>query len=120
MSTDYQPRFPGAKLYEAPARVCSPAARTTAATAPRPATAPTMATPTARPDAGTESAATARRCAEFFSAAAQDGDRATLEAAFALAGRLVNPAQAAAEAAQAAEDADLEAARQAFNAARQL
>lgn len=123
MTTDYQPRIPGAKLYEAPTRSSAPAARTTATTASRPATASrptTMATTTAQPDAGTESAVTARRCSEFFAAAAQDGDRAALEAAFSLAGKLVNPAMAAAEAAEAAEAADIEAARQAFNAARQL
>lgn len=92
-----------------------PAART-APTASRPA----MATPTSRPDAGTESAATARRCSEFFAAAAMDGDRAALEAALALAGKLVNPAMAAAEAAQAAEAADIAAMREAFNGSRKL
>lgn len=121
MSTDYQPRFPGAKLYEPSARSSTTAARST--TAPRPVTAArptTMATTTAKPDANTESARAARRCAEFFSAAAVDGDRAALEAAFALAQKIVNPAQAAAEAAQAAEDADIAVMRAAFNSSRQL
>lgn len=96
------------------------AGRMAARTASRPTTAPAMATPAAKPDADTESARAARACAAYFDAAAKSGDRDTLESALALAQKIVNPAQAAAEAAQAAEDADIEAARQAFNASRQL